>query len=66
MDKARDNERNGLFVWTYLEEDGHLRRYAQDSCSSTQECHIGRRKWRIKVGPTTTAMVEAYLSPRQT
>jgi len=36
------------FVWTYLEEDGHLRRYAHDSCSSTQGCHVGRKKggWR--------------------
>ena len=42
-------------MWTYLEEDGHLRRYAHDSCSSTQECHVGRRKWRIKEGPTITA-----------
>ena len=41
------------FVWTYLEEDGHLRRYTHDSCSSTQECHIGRKKRRIKEGPTT-------------
>ena len=41
------------FVWTYLEEDGHLRRYAHDSCSSTQECHVGRKKRRIKEGPTT-------------
>ena len=41
------------FVWTYLEEDGHLRRYAHDSCSSTQGCHIGRKKRRIKEGPTT-------------
>ena len=49
------------FVWTYLEEDGHLRRYAHDSCSSTQECHVGSRKWRIKEGPITTT-VEAYLS----
>ena len=36
MDKARGNERGIMarkwsFVWTYLEEDGHLRRYAQDS-----------------------------------
>ena len=64
MDKARDNERDKLlimagkwsFVWTYLEEDGHLRRYAHDSCSSTQGCHVGRRKWRIKEGPTTMRM----------
>ena len=40
-------------MWTYLEEDGHLRRYAHDSCSSTQGCHIGRKKRRIKEGPTT-------------
>ena len=64
MDKARGNEREDKlllmagkrsFVWTYLEEDGHLRRYAHDSCSSTQGCHVGRRKWRIKEGPTITA-----------
>ena len=62
MDKARGNERDKLlimagkqsFVWIYLEEDGHLGRYAHDSCSSTQGCHVGRRKWRIKEGPTTT------------
>ena len=32
------------FVWTYLEEDGLLRKYAHDSCSSTQGCHVGRKK----------------------
>ena len=41
------------FVWTSLEEDGHLRRCAHNSCSSTQGCHIGRKKRRIKEGPTT-------------
>ena len=64
MDKAMgQQERDKLlimagkrsFVWTYLEEDGLLRKYAHDSCSSTQECHVGSRKWRIKEGPTTTA-----------
>ena len=45
--------RKRSFVWTYLEEDGHLRRYAHDSCSSTQGCHVGRKKRRIKEGPTT-------------
>ena len=32
------------FVWTYLEEDGHLRRYAHDSCSSTQMSHRQEKK----------------------
>jgi len=41
------------FVWTYLEEDGHLRRYTHDSCSSTQGCHVGRKKRRMKDGPKT-------------
>ena len=41
------------FVWTYLEEDGYLRRYAHDSYSSTQECHVGRTKMRIKEDPAT-------------
>ena len=50
-------------MWTYLKENGHLRRYAQDSCSSTQECHVGSRKWRIKEGPITTT-VEADPSPQ--
>ena len=71
-DKTRGIEReisccswpgSGLFVWTYLKENGHLRRYAQDSCSSTQECHVGSRKWRIKEGPITTT-VEADPSPQ--
>ena len=52
MDKAREKERDKLlimarkryFVWTYLEEGGHLRRYAHDACSSTQGCHIDRKK----------------------
>ena len=53
MDKDKGNEREisctsvarkQSFVWTYLEEDGHLRRYAHDSCSSTQGCHVGRKK----------------------
>ena len=38
--------RKRSFVWTYLEEDGHLRRYAHDSCLSTQGCHVGRKKRR--------------------
>ena len=54
--------RKWSFVWTYLEEDGHLRRYAHDSCSSTQGCHVGRRKWRIKEGPTTKRL-GGFLAP---
>ena len=74
--EARGNERDKLpimagkrsFVWTYLKEDGHLRRYAHDSCSSTQGCHVGRKKRRIKEGLTT--MRRGFLpsdpSPRRT
>ena len=60
MDKARGNEREiscsftalkQSFVWAYLKDDGHLRGYSHDSCSSTQGCHVGRK--RIKWGPTT-------------
>ena len=53
---------------SYLEEDGHLRSYAHDSCSSTQGCHVGRKKRRIKEGLTT--MRRGFLpsdpSPRRT
>ena len=60
-------------MWTYLEEDGHLRRYAHGSCSSTQECHVGRKKRRIKEGPTTKRLegfsaiiIFCHPSPRRT
>ena len=57
MDNARGNEieiscrlmvRKQSFVWAYLEEDGHLRGYSHDSCSSAQGCHVGKRISRIK------------------
>ena len=41
------------FVWTYLKEGGHLRKYSQDSCSNTQGCHVGRRSSRIKEASKT-------------
>ena len=57
------------FVWTYLEEDGHLRRYAHDSCSSTQGCHVGRKKKEDKRGSNNqeaSGFLPSDPSPRQT
>ena len=62
-DKLLIMARKRSFVWTYLEEDGHLRRYAHDSCLSTQGCHVGRKKRRIKEASTTTRIGVCHQIP---
>ena len=59
--QARSNEREinhslmagkHSFVRAYLNGDSHLRGSTHGSYPSTQECHVGRRRW-VKKGPTT-------------